>query len=67
MREVYHLVQQVAHTRTRVLLLGESGTGKELLARAIHYTGPRREYPFVPVNCAALAENLLEGQCRHPT
>ncbi len=62
MREVLTLVQQVAPTRATVLLLGESGTGKTLTARLIHELSPRKERPFVKVNCAALPENLLEAE-----
>ncbi|NPB08931.1 MAG: GAF domain-containing protein [Thermodesulfobacteria bacterium] len=62
MREVLNLVKQVAPTRATVLLLGESGTGKTLTARLIHELSPRREKPFVKVNCAALPENLLEAE-----
>lgn len=62
MKEVLTLVQQVAPTRATVLLLGESGTGKTLTARLIHELSPRRNQPFVKVNCAALPENLLEAE-----
>ncbi len=55
-------VKEVAQTPSTVLLLGESGTGKELIARAIHYASPRRAKPFVRVNCAALAEGVLESE-----
>ncbi|MEW6107913.1 MAG: sigma-54 dependent transcriptional regulator [Nitrospirota bacterium] len=60
--EVAEKVQKVAHSKTTVLLLGESGTGKELFARAIHNLSPRREYPFVPINCAAIPRELLESE-----
>jgi DNA-binding NtrC family response regulator len=60
--EVAQLVQKVALTKTTVLLLGESGTGKELFARAIHNLSHRRDYPFVPINCAAIPKNLLESE-----
>src|ERR687890_1462442 len=54
--------QRVAQTSTTVLLLGESGTGKELFARAVHHLSPRREKPFVAINCAAIPETLIESE-----
>jgi transcriptional regulator with GAF, ATPase, and Fis domain len=60
--EVLKLVSQIADSNATVLIQGESGTGKELIARAIHYNSSRREKPFVPVNCGALPENLLESE-----
>jgi len=62
MLEVYKLVARVSEGRSTVLLQGESGTGKELIARAIHANGPRRENTFVPVNCGALPDALLESE-----
>ncbi len=62
MQEVYRLTRQVARSKASVLLLGETGTGKELIARAIHETSPRRNGPFVRVNCGALSESLLESE-----
>ncbi len=62
MLEVYKLVARVAQGKSTVLLEGESGTGKELVARAIHAHGPRRDRPFIPVNCGALPDTLLESE-----
>jgi transcriptional regulator with GAF, ATPase, and Fis domain len=62
MRELFGLVESVAPTDATVLLLGESGTGKELLARAIHERSPRAGRRFVPVNCSALTDTLLESE-----
>jgi len=59
---IYRLVQKVATTTTNVLITGDSGTGKELVARAIHSNGPRKEKPFVAVNCGAIPENLIESE-----
>ncbi len=60
--KIYRLVQKVAATDTNILIAGESGTGKELVARAIHSNGPRKDRPFVPVNCGAIPENLIESE-----
>ena len=62
MREILDLIQQVAHTRSNVLLLGESGTGKEAFARALHYHGITKDKAFVPVNCGGLTESLIESE-----
>lgn len=62
MREATDLVQKVAVSDTSVLLLGDSGTGKELFARAIHYLSPRKNGPFMPINCAAIPRDLLENE-----
>jgi two-component system, NtrC family, response regulator AtoC len=62
MLEVYKLVARVAPSTATVLVVGESGTGKELVARAIHNRSPRATKPFVPVNCTALSESLLESE-----
>ncbi|HEV2350201.1 MAG TPA: sigma-54 dependent transcriptional regulator [Terriglobia bacterium] len=62
MKEVEQAVRRVAATGATVLLQGESGTGKELFARALHGLSPRREMPFVTINCAALPENLIENE-----
>ena len=62
MLEVYKLVARVSEGKSTVLLQGESGTGKELIARAIHANSPRRDKPFVPVNCGALPDTLLESE-----
>jgi len=62
MREVFDSIRRVAPTETTVLITGETGTGKELLARAVHDLSRRAAGPFVPVNCAALAEGVLESE-----
>jgi len=62
LRRVYRLARLVAPRQTTVLLTGETGTGKELVARALHQLSPRRERPFVVVNCAAIPEPLLEAE-----
>ena len=62
MQRVFDVLGQVASTSATVLILGESGTGKELVAQAIHRNSPRKDRPFVAVNCAALSEGLIESE-----
>lgn len=62
MQEVLKLIEKVADTDSTILILGESGTGKELVARALHFNSRRQFAPFIPVNCSALPENLLESE-----
>src|SRR6516164_9521260 len=62
MKKMYDLVARVAETETTALVTGESGTGKELVAKAIHQRSPRKEGPFVAINCAAMPESLLESE-----
>ncbi len=62
MKEIFKVVKQVADTRSTILIMGESGTGKELIARAIHYHSPRKNHPFVTINCAAIPETLIESE-----
>jgi two-component system NtrC family response regulator len=62
MQRIYQLIEKVAPSKATVLITGESGTGKEMIARAIHFNSPRRELPFISVNCGALPETLLESE-----
>jgi two-component system response regulator PilR (NtrC family) len=62
MQEVFALIEKVADGKSTVMVLGKSGTGKELVAKAIHYNGPRKNKPFVAVNCSAIPETLLESE-----
>lgn len=62
MQRVYDLIEKVAPSRVNVLLTGESGTGKEVVARSIHHRSDRCDGPFVPINCGAIPENLLESE-----
>ncbi|CAA9483560.1 MAG: Two-component system response regulator protein, partial [uncultured Sphingomonadaceae bacterium] len=62
MHDVFATVGQVANSRATVLLLGETGTGKEMIAKAIHYNSPRKDNPFIRVNCGALSGTLLESE-----
>lgn len=62
MRILYQLIQKVAATNTRVFITGETGSGKELVAKAIHYNSPRKDKPFVGINCGAIPESLLESE-----
>ena len=62
MRRLYELIEKASQRSCAVLILGESGTGKELVARAIHSSGPRRQKPFIPVDCASLVPTLVESE-----
>jgi two-component system response regulator PilR (NtrC family) len=59
---LYELLEKVAPTKTNILITGESGTGKELVAKAIHYNSPRKDKPFVTLNCGAIPEFLIESE-----
>lgn len=59
---LYDLLEKISPTKTNILITGESGTGKELVAKAIHYNSPRKEKPFVTLNCGAIPESLIESE-----
>src|SRR5262249_12923186 len=61
-RATLNLVKRIASNEATTLIEGETGTGKELVARAIHYLGPRHQFPFIPLNCGALPDSLLESE-----
>ncbi|MFQ5768606.1 MAG: sigma 54-interacting transcriptional regulator, partial [Acidobacteriota bacterium] len=62
MQAAFEMLKRIAPTRTTVLILGESGVGTELFARAIHYRSPRRHGPWIPLNCSALPESIIESE-----
>ncbi len=62
MKQIFHRIEKAATTDATVLISGESGTGKEIVARAIHYNSARRREPFVPINCTAIPDTLLESE-----
>jgi two-component system response regulator AtoC len=62
MQEIFRRIEKIAEYKSTVLITGESGTGKELVAKAIHYRGPRRDLPFIAVNCGAIPGELLESE-----
>src|SRR5215467_7505739 len=62
MRNLYELIGRVSQSLCPILLQGETGTGKELVARGIHFCGPRREKAFIPVDCSALTPTLVESE-----
>ncbi len=62
MHEIFALIRKISSSRSNVLITGESGTGKEVVARTIHFTGARAQAPFVPINCTAMPEGLLESE-----
>jgi DNA-binding NtrC family response regulator len=62
MQEIFALIRKIAHSRGSVLITGESGTGKEVVARTVHLTSASKQGPFVPINCTAMPEGLLESE-----
>ncbi|RME14726.1 MAG: sigma-54-dependent Fis family transcriptional regulator [Bdellovibrio sp.] len=62
MHQVFDLIRRVSQAPTNILITGESGTGKEMIAKAIHFNGPLKDKPFVPVNCGAIPESLMESE-----
>ncbi|MFH1046487.1 MAG: sigma-54 dependent transcriptional regulator [Candidatus Omnitrophota bacterium] len=61
-KEIFRTIEKIVVNDATVFIFGESGTGKELIARAIHFNSPRKEKPFIPINCASIPENLLESE-----
>jgi two-component system response regulator AtoC len=61
-KKIFEVIRKVAQYKSTILITGESGTGKELIARALHYHSERSERPFIPINCGAIPENLLESE-----
>jgi two-component system response regulator AtoC len=61
-KETFALIEKVSQNDATILISGESGTGKDLIARAIHFKSPRKQKPFIPINCASIPENLLESE-----
>ncbi len=61
-KELLHMISRVSGNKANILVIGESGTGKELIARMIHSSGPLKDKPFVPINCGAIPENLIESE-----
>src|SRR3984957_10793433 len=61
-KALLNMINRVAGTKTSILVIGESGTGKELVARMIHEQGPLKDKPFIPVNCGAIPETLIESE-----
>lgn len=62
MKKVFSMITQVAPTNSNILIFGKSGTGKELVAKAIHYNSKRQDKIFLPINCGAISENLIESE-----
>ena len=62
MQEVFALIQRVSNNASNVIIYGDSGTGKEMVAKAVHFNGPRKNKPFIPINCTAIPEGLLESE-----
>lgn len=62
MGEVHDLIEKIIDTDSTILIQGESGTGKEVIAKTIHYNSPRKDKPFIPINCGAIPESLLESE-----
>ena len=62
MKKIKKTISKISSSPSSVLITGDTGTGKELIAKAIHYTGDRKDYPFIPINCANIPDNLFESE-----